>query len=169
MALQASSCVSSSLSEVSQEAFLVGRWVLEFSVVYSHVSPCIIPLSARDWLWGIPMDWELWAWLNLGKTHETNTMKGFQVMSARMLEVFSWWFTDVLPGVRFCKWGPKPTFLYSNYKIFEHLYLPLPCREWSSSMVKRYGVVKNLFEQKMGKQTWCGRYTIVNPWQVYRF
>ncbi|CAL1143856.1 unnamed protein product [Cladocopium goreaui] len=32
----------------------------------------------------------------------------------------------------------KPTFLYSNYKFFHKLYLPLPCREWTSNMVKRY-------------------------------
>ena len=35
--------------------------------------------------------------------------------------------------------GPKPTFLYSNYQFFQKLYLPLPDREWTSSMVRRQG------------------------------
>ena len=35
--------------------------------------------------------------------------------------------------------GPKPTFLYSNYKFFQKLYLPLPDREWTNSMVRRQG------------------------------
>ena len=33
--------------------------------------------------------------------------------------------------------GPKPTFLYSNYRWIELLYLPLPDREWDADMSKR--------------------------------
>lgn len=34
--------------------------------------------------------------------------------------------------------SPKPTFLYSNYRWVECLYLPLPCKQWDAEMSLKY-------------------------------
>jgi hypothetical protein len=38
------------------------------------------------------------------------------------------------PSICAARLGPKPTFLYSNYRWVEKLYLPLPEKSWDAEM-----------------------------------